>query len=219
MQCHYFAPLTLDYGRCRKCKGVLPIQCWHFCRPSLLSAPKCCLQDKLPPACVLITLSYPLVLSSFAIEGTLLQAAQLQGEARPQLLQPCHHRILWPPFLFLKYVAMVPAGRMTLLRSPQNIKLTLVQNRALHACAKLEIYAPCNCCRWALWSGRWQKLWTIIIGLQRPVLMSWISVKEQLHTCFWRHLRRTRMSCTALFWRKTALMKERQHSNMRFLGA
>ena len=68
------------------------------------------LQMELPPARVHVMFVYPLVLPSLAVKRALLQAAQLQGEARAQLLQSHDDRFLAPLFLLFKDVTVVPAG-------------------------------------------------------------------------------------------------------------
>ena len=38
-----------------------------------------------------LVIVHPLILATLAVKGTLLQAEQLEGEARPQLLQASYH--------------------------------------------------------------------------------------------------------------------------------
>lgn len=76
-------------------------------------------EESLAGAIHLLVIVHPLKLAMLAVKGALLHAAQLQGEAWAQLLQPGHHppRLLLlariPLLLLLKDVAVVPAGRTT----------------------------------------------------------------------------------------------------------
>ena len=76
-------------------------------------------EESLAGAIHLLVIVHPLKFAVLAVKGALLHAAQLQGEARAQLLQPGHHppRLLLlariPLLLLLKDVAVVPAGRTT----------------------------------------------------------------------------------------------------------
>lgn len=53
-------------------------------------------------------LVHPLVLAALAVKGAFLEAAQLEREARTQLLEPRCHRCLPLALALLKNVPMVP---------------------------------------------------------------------------------------------------------------
>ena len=86
-------------------------------------------EESLAGAIHLLVIVQPLKLAMLAVKSALLHAAQLQGEAWAQLLQPGHHppgllllaRI--PLLLFLKDVAVVPAGRTPIRVTPRSIQV------------------------------------------------------------------------------------------------
>lgn len=100
------------------------------------------LQEESPPAGVHVMLVDPLIFPTLAVKGALLETAQLQGEAGPQLLQAGHHRLL-PLFrLLLKNVAVVSASAACSKQSNALLCLTM----AVPASTLEELRDPTSLC-------------------------------------------------------------------------
>lgn len=66
-------------------------------------------EEKAPSAGVHLVLVKPLILPAPAVKCAFLQASELQGESRAQLLEAGGHRLLTAALLFFKNVSMMPA--------------------------------------------------------------------------------------------------------------